>query len=118
MLHKTLTIQLTNSYFAMTDNEQYYICQVNMDIMKCLVSKGHYFSLSRGLYPVQGSNDCILVLYFNNDNAITTYCSITLNTVYKNSVTQLSPNHYLMSLIQYSSIQHRCPGYTNETINH
>ena len=39
MLQKTLTIHLINSYLAIMDNEQYHTHLVDMDIMKCLVSK-------------------------------------------------------------------------------
>ena len=82
---------MTNPYLAVTDDEQYYTCPVDMDIMKCLISNGHYCLLSGGLHPVQGSTDCALALYFNNDNAIKSYCSITLNTFTKTQLLSLAP---------------------------
>ena len=57
MLNKTLPYMCNKSLFI-TDDEQYYTHPVDMDIMKCLVSEGHYCSLSGGLCPVQGSTDC------------------------------------------------------------
>ena len=59
-----LQIILSNPYLGVTDSEQYYTDPIDMDIMKYLISKGHYCSLSGGLYPVQGGNDCALALYF------------------------------------------------------
>ena len=91
MLNKTIIIQMTKSYSSITDYEQYYTHPVDMDIMKCLISKGLYCSLSVGLYPVQEYRNCAISLYFNKYNAIKSYYSITVNTITKNSVTQLSP---------------------------
>ena len=70
MVQKTLTTHLSNPYLAITDYEQCCTHPVNMDIMKYLVSKGHYCFLSEGLYAVQGSNSFGLALYFNDDSAI------------------------------------------------
>ena len=78
---------MTNPYLPITDDDEYYRHQDNIDIMKCIASKGHYCSLSGGLYPVQGHTDCVLVLSSNNDNAIKSYCSITVNTSITNSIT-------------------------------
>ena len=61
---------MTNCYLAITKDKQYSPCPVYMDIVKYLVSKGHYCSLSGGLYPGQGHTDCGLALYFNNDTQI------------------------------------------------
>ena len=82
-------------------------------IIKCLVSKGNYCSISGGLYRVQHSKDCALALYFNDDNAIKSNCSITVKTINKNSVMQINPNHYLMSVIHSSNVECRCSGFTN-----
>ena len=38
---------------------------MEIDIIKYLVSKGHFCPLSEGLYPRKGTNDCALALYFN-----------------------------------------------------
>ena len=34
MLNKTLIIHIKNLYLAITDDEQYYACQGDMDILK------------------------------------------------------------------------------------
>ena len=60
MLPKTLTIHVNNSYLDITDNEQDYTSSLDMDIMKCLVSKGHNCCLSGGFYPEQGSTNSAL----------------------------------------------------------
>ena len=52
--------------------------------MKCLVSKGHYYSSWWGLCPVKGSNDCALTLYFKDDLAIKAHHSVTVNNMNKN----------------------------------
>ena len=81
-----------------------------MDIMICLISKGHYCFPSGGLYPAQGITDCSLALYFNGDNAIKSHCSI--HSIPKNTISQLSPKHHLMPVIKSSSIDYGCPGRT------
>ena len=53
MLNKMLTNQASNPYLARTDDEQYYTHPVDVDIMKSLLSKGHYFSISEGSYPIK-----------------------------------------------------------------
>ena len=88
LLHKTLTMQIKSPYLAITDDKQYCTGLVDMDIMKCLISKGT-IGLSGGFYPVHRHTHCALSLCFNNDYAIKSYCSITVNAITKNSVTQL-----------------------------
>ena len=66
-LCKTLKIELQTTYLAKTDDEKYFTHPIGMDIMKCLISKCHYCSLSGGLYPIYNQTDCALTLYFEND---------------------------------------------------
>ena len=113
MLHKTPHIHLRNSCLVITNDKQYYVCPIDMEIMKCLVSKGHYCSLSGALYPMQGSNDCLLALYFNNYHAINAHCSISVNNISKSLITQLISNHHLMAIKQPSAIECKWPGYTS-----
>ena len=47
-------------YLALTDDDQYYTCPVDMDTMKCCIWKGQYCSLLVGLYLVKGSADCAI----------------------------------------------------------
>ena len=48
-LHETFKIELKTSYLAITDDEKFFTHSIDMDIMKCLISKGHYCSLSGGI---------------------------------------------------------------------
>ena len=118
MLCKTLTIEITKSYLVITDEKQYHTCPADKHTMKCLVSKGHCCSLSEGLFPMQSHTYCNLGPCINNDNTIKSHCSITVKPISKNSITQLIPNHCLMSIVKPSAIEHRCLGYPDsETIN-
>ena len=54
-LHKTFHLE-QKSLFSITDDEQHYIKPIDLEIMKCLVSKG-------GLYPKKDSEDCAHALY-------------------------------------------------------
>ena len=83
MLYKTLSIHLTNPYPGIANDEQYYTHPVDMDIMTCLLSKGHYSSISGSIHPVQASTDCTLELNFSDKYAFTSYCFITVNTIPK-----------------------------------
>ena len=80
MLYMTLAIQMTKPYLAITDDKQHYTCPADIDIVKHPISKGHYCSLSGGLYLIQESADCTLDLYFNKD----------LNNTYKQKTQLLS----------------------------
>ena len=73
------------SLFAITGDEWYTTWQIDMYIMKCLVSKGQYCSLSGGLYPLQGSTHYTWALYFNNDITLL-YCSKYYSQKLKHSV--------------------------------
>ena len=73
--------------------------------------------LSRCPFPIKGSSNCALALYFSDNNAINTHYCTTPNTVSKNSITQLCPNHYPMTAIQASSIEHICPSYIDTKNN-
>ena len=109
---------MTNPCLTITDSYQCYAYPVKMDIMKCLLSKGHYCSISRDLYPIQGNTDCALALYFDDDNVTKSHSSIIGNTISKNSRTQLRSNHYLIAVMKPRSTACRCPGYTDtKTIN-
>ena len=70
-----------NTSLAITDDEKYFTHPIDMDIMKCLVSKGHYSSLSCGLYPIYNHTDCALALYFKNDIQIKSICPISVNNI-------------------------------------
>ena len=65
--YKTLLIELKSPYLAITDNAKFYTHPLYMVIMKYLASKGHYSSLSGGLFPMKNSKNCALALYFQND---------------------------------------------------
>ena len=54
-----------------------------MDITEYLISKGHYWSMSGGPYPVQGSSDSALVLYFNDATAMWHHNALCINTTSK-----------------------------------
>ena len=71
--------------------------------MKWLALKGCHCSISGSIYPVQGSTDCALALYFNDDHTVKSHCPIKVTTITRNSVTQLSSDHYLISVILSSS---------------
>ena len=53
MLCKTLTLQLMNTYSAITNGEQYYTHPADVDVTECIVSKAYYCFISGGLCPVQ-----------------------------------------------------------------
>ena len=69
-----------------------------MDMIKCLVWKGHYCFISGGYIPYK---EVHIVLY---------PYTLTM-TMLKNHIIQLSPINYLMSVIQFSSIECRQLGY-------
>ena len=110
MLQKTIQIQLTNPYLAITNDEQHYGWPIELDIMKCLVSKSHFCSLSGDLYPLKCKNYCVLAVYSTSikiSKLIAQFWS-------RNSITQLSLHHNLMAVIQNSTIECRCHGYTDK----
>ena len=88
--------------------EKYFICPIDLDIMKCLVSKDHYCSLSGGLYAIQNNKDCALALYFKNDDKMRSFCPILVQDISRNFVLQLNPNQYLFAIVEQSPIKHRC----------
>ena len=98
-LCKTFKTELKITYLVITDNEKYYTHPIDMDIMKCLISKGHYCSLSGGLYPILNHTDCTIPLYFKNDIQIKSFCPISVNNLASNIIIQLNPNQYLLGVI-------------------
>ena len=87
-----------------------------MDIMKCLVSKGHYCSLSGRLYPIYNHTDCTLALYIKNDIQIKYFCPISVNNMASNFIAQLILNWYLLAVIKRSPVECRCPRNTENNI--
>ena len=61
-----------------------------MYIMKCLISKGHYCSLSGGLCPIYNHTDCAPALYIKNDIQIKSFYPISLNNIASNCIVQNS----------------------------
>ena len=84
---------------------------IGMDIMKCLVSKGHYCLLSGGLYPLQNQKDCSLALYFKTDANIK-----SLKDISTNFILWLNQNQYLLFLVKQNPTEHRCPRNTENKI--
>ena len=87
-----------------------------MDFMKCLLSKGHYYSLSDGLYPINNHTACALALYFKNNIQIKSFHPISVNNTASNIIVQLNPNQYLLAVIKGSPIKCRCPRNTENNI--
>ena len=61
----------------------------------------------------KGNNNCALALYFERDQDIKVCWSISVNKISRNSITQLGLNHYLLTVIQNSTIEHRYPWCTD-----
>ena len=55
MLHKSIQIELTNAYLVITDDKQCHASPRDSGIMKCLISRRHFCSLSGSLFPVKGT---------------------------------------------------------------
>ena len=85
MIHNTMQIQMTNPCLVTTNDEQYYVCPMDLKIMKCLVSKQHFCSCSGSLYPRKNNKGCALAIYFENNQGIKIYCSISVNNIPRNS---------------------------------
>ena len=95
-LNKTFKIELKTTYFAINNDKKYFTYPIDIDIMKCLISKGHYCSLSGGLYTIYNQTDCTLALYFKNDIQIKSFFPISVNNIASNFIVQLNPNQYLL----------------------
>ena len=65
-LYKTFKTALRTTYLAITDNKKDFTHPIDMDIMKCLIPKGDYCSLSGGLYPIYNHTDVPLALKLND----------------------------------------------------
>ena len=88
--------------------------------MKCLLSKGHFCSLSGGIYPVKDNNDCALALDFNIERDIKKCSSVSITNIKKKKiVTEINRNYmyYLMLVVKDSSIEHRCPRHIHEEMS-
>ena len=101
-LCKTFQNAQRNNYLAITDVEKYFICPIGIDIMKYLLFKDHYCSISEGLYHLQNHKDWTLVLYFKNDVNIKSFCFISVQDITRNFILQWIPNHYLLAMVEQS----------------
>ena len=72
MVHMTIQVRLTNPHLSITSDEKYYAHPMEMDIIKYLVSKGHFCSLSGDIHTVKDSNDCALALYSKKEKTSNT----------------------------------------------
>ena len=115
-LLKTSKIKLKTTYLAITDDEKYFSHLTDMNIMKCLISKGHYCSLSGGLYPIYSHTDCTLALYVKNHIQMKSFCPISVNNIVSNYIIQLNPNQYLLAVIKRIPIEGRHPRSTENNI--
>ena len=89
-LCQTFKIKLKATYLAITNDEKYFTHSIDMDNMKFLISKGHYCSLSGGLYPIYNHADYALALHFKNDIQFKSFCPISVNNIASNLIVQLS----------------------------
>ena len=79
-----------DTYLAVTNDEKYFTHLIDMDIMRCLLSRGHCYLLSGGLYPKYNNADCALALFFKNDIQIESFCPILVNDIASNFIIQLN----------------------------
>ena len=110
-------MEIKNTYLAISDDEKFFTHPIDMDIMKCLISKGHYSSLSGGLYPIYNHTGCTLALYLKDDIQIKSFSPISVNNIASNFIVQLNPNQYLLAVIKRSPIEYRCPRSTENNIS-
>ena len=89
-----------NTYLAITDDEKYFTHQIDVDIIKCLISKGNYYSLSGELYPIYNQTYCTLALYFENDIQIKSFCLISMNNIFSHFIVQLNLYQYIIAVIK------------------
>ena len=87
---KTFKIEIKTTSLAIIDDEKYFTHSMDMDITKWHVSKGHYCSLSGGLYPIYNDSHCTLALYFKNNIQIKSFCPISVNNIASNFIVQLN----------------------------
>ena len=59
MLNKTLQLKIDFNYLAVTDDDQYCAVPKNVDVIKSLLSTGHFWSLSEKIYPVIYYKECL-----------------------------------------------------------
>ena len=90
VLHMIIQIQLINAYILQTNSEQYYVDPIGIDILKCLFFRGHFSSLSEGLYQLQGSSDFALALYFNNDKRTKRNFLVSVSNYWLKSVIKIA----------------------------
>ena len=64
MLSKTLQIKVHN-YLPLSNNEWYFTMPKNVDVIKSLISKASFCTLSEVLYPVSNQPACLVVLNVN-----------------------------------------------------
>ena len=110
MPNKT-TIRLEKPLLDIAEKEQHYTEPIDLGIMKGLVYTGHCSSLSGDLDAVKGNNDCAAALNFNTKIS-KIHCSISVKHISRNSIIQMSPKHYLMAIMQNSTVECKCSAYT------
>ena len=110
ILNKTLHIHLNIPYLATTDDKQYHTQPIDIDIIKCLDSKGH-----AALYqqPHTRKLRWSLAPYFNNAHCIKAHWSISVSNISRNSITQLCPSNYFIAVIWNSTVECRYPSHTD-----
>ena len=92
------------------DQSHYYAHPMEINIMKYFVFKGHFCSLSWGIYPVKGSNEYALGLYFNININIQNYCSVSVNNIMTNTITQIKSKFLPHGCSKKLHHKQRCPG--------
>ena len=100
----------------MNNSEKYFTHPIDMDIMKCLISNGHYCSFSGGPYPIKNHNDCTLALYFKSNIQIKSFCPISVTNIASNFKVQLNPNENFLAVIKRSPTECRCSRNTENNI--
>lgn len=111
-LHPQLQVHfqydLETSFIGITKNQEYATLLTEMDVVTCLLSRGHWCTLNTALYPVNRVKWCVTSLFKNDKAEIEQNCRLKARPQTTNLAYRLQNNMWAVSALVAEKVQIRC----------
>ena len=98
---------------AITKDNKYDTILSDTEFIRCTLADGHFCDLNTGLYHIDTNQWCVIVMFFKNNDKISTYCRVSIH-----NITGLQPNYldqglWAISVVTNTPMEMMCEDHSH-----
>ena len=78
---KSLKYQLEGTNLAINKDNKYATILSDMELIRCTLADGHFCDLNTGLYHVDTNKWYVTIMFFKDNDKISTYCRVAIHNI-------------------------------------